>query len=152
MPQQISIGESQKIIQGAIGVQRRIVIAKVPATAEGSLVGKTLLEAGALTVNGIYRCLLPIAGLAAVLEVFLTATITGGTVTSDLDTLYFVGNSVDDSTWVKKSAGTGDGPLATGIMLTPTISTLRGEEYAVLDLTLAGVTSVAFTVAEFNGR
>ena len=151
MAKEISIGDTTKLMQGAIGVQKRIVIAQVPATAADSLRGKTLLEAGALTVPGIYRCLIPISGLASILEVFLTAAWSGGTVSCELDTLYFVPDTGDDAGWVKKTSGVGDGSLTTAVLLTPSIVTLRGETYAVLDITLTGTTSVTFSVAEFNG-
>jgi hypothetical protein len=151
MPQEIALGDSLKLMQGATGVQRRLLIAKVPATASASLIGRTLIEAGALTVAGIYRCLIPISGLASSLEVFLTAAWSGGTVSSDLDTLYFVGDTVDDTTWRKKTAGSGDGSLTTATPQSPTIATLKGEQYAVLDITLTGTSSVTFSVAEYNG-
>lgn len=151
MARNIPLTEMQKYMQAAFGTQDRIVITAVPSTAAGGLVGKTLVEAGALTVAGTYECLVPLTGLTSLLEVHLTATITAGTVTSSLNTLYYVSNATSPSTWTNKTAGTGTGSLSTTVRQTSTLSTLRGEQFARLTLTLASSPNVTFTQGEFNG-
>ena len=145
----IAIGTEQQVLQGALGAQGLLVIAAVPATGDQSLVGEPL-AGKTLTVNGLYRCLIPLAGLASLAQVHVTATFSGGTVATDLDTLFTVG-SFDPSTWVKKTNGSGTGNLTSTVRQTSTLDALAGERYAVLDITLTGAQPVTFTQAEYNG-
>lgn len=150
MPRAIVPGLEQLLNQGALGAQDLLIIADVPDGAADSLVGTPLLDA-TLTVTGVYRCLIPIAGLAASLQVYVTAVFSGGTVTSDLDVLYLL-DSWPTIPGKKGVTVTGDGGLTTATLQTITTSALNGEKFAVLDLTLAGTTSVTFTRAEWNGK
>ena len=138
--------------QAAMGGQGPIIIAAVPATGDRSLIGTALVDAGQLTVLGVYRCLIPLAGMVSELQVFLNATFASGTVSSDLDTLYWVRNVNDTSGWSKKTAGGSDGALSTTVLQSSTIATLAGEQWAVLDITLGTAAACTFTRAEFCGK
>ena len=89
--------------QAALGGQGPIVIAAVPSGGNEALVGTLLVDAGSLTVLGTYRCLIPLSGLVSSVAVYLQATFASGTVTSDLDSLYWVRSVSDPSTWTKKT-------------------------------------------------
>lgn len=141
----------RKLEQAVLGGQGLVVLAAVPTAASNGLIGTNLVDAGALTVPGDYYCLIPLGGMVTELEVFLTATFASGTVTSDLNTLYTVRNATDPSTWTNKTAASGDGAMTTATLQSSDISTLRGERFASLKLTLASTTSVTFTRAEYNG-
>lgn len=149
--QSIVPGNEQRLNQAACGAQGPIRIAAVPTGGDAGLIGRNLVDVGQLTVLGVYRCLIPLSGLVDTLQVFLTATFASGTVTSDLDTLYWVRTPTDPTTWSKKTAGTGDGALSTTVLQSSSIGTLRGEQYAVLDITLGTAAACTFTRAEFNG-
>jgi hypothetical protein len=140
--------ERQALMNG----QGPIIIAAVPATGDRSLVGTALVDAGQLTVLGVYRCLIPLAGMTSALQVFLTATFASGTVSSDLDTLYWVRSVNDPSGWTKKTAGASDGAMSTTVLQSATISSLAGEQWAILDITLATAAACTFTRAEFCGK
>lgn len=147
-PTVLSIDDRFK--QAALGGQGPIVIAAVPSGGNEALVGTLLVDAGQLTVLGVYRCLIPLSGLASGVSVYLQATFASGTVTSDLDSLYWVRSPSDPSTWTKKTAGSGDGALTTTVVQTATL-TPAGEQYAVLDITLATAAACTFTRAEYCG-
>jgi len=134
----------------ALGAQGPILIASVPATGDRSLIGKALISAGELDVVGVYRCIIPIAGLVSELQVHLTATFASGTVSSALDSAYWAQNPDDASSFVAKTSGTGDGSLTTTVLQTSTL-TPAGEKYAILDITLATAAACTFTRAEYNG-
>ena len=87
MPRPITIGLDQRYAQGALGVQDFLILAVVPAAAPQSLVGEPL-AGQTLTATGVYRCLVPTAGIASNIEVYLNATWSGGTVVSDFDMLF----------------------------------------------------------------
>lgn len=140
----------QRFQQAAFGAQGPIRIAAVPAGGNAGLIGTNLVDAGQLTVLGVYRCLIPMSGLVSGLSVYLKATFASGTVTSDLDSLYWVRTPSDTSTWTKKAAGSGDGSLSTATLQTITL-TPSGEQYAVLDITLGTAAACTFTQAEFCG-
>lgn len=148
----ITLGAQERTNQAAWGAQGPLIIAAVPSGGDASLVGQNLVDAGQLTTLGVYRCLLDISGCVEAIQVFLTATFGSGTVASDLDTLYWVRTPSSTSTWSKKTAGTGDGPLSTTVQQASTISTLAGERFAVLDITLATAAACTFTQAEWNGK
>jgi hypothetical protein len=133
-----------------LGVQAPLIIASVPAAGDRSLIGKALISAGQLTVLGVYRCIIPIAGLVSELQVHLTATFASGTVSSALDSAYWAQNPDDASSFVAKTSGTGDGSLTTTVLQTSTL-TPAGEKYAILDITLATAAACTFTRAEYNG-
>ena len=153
MARTIPLSEAERHKQATYGAQDRIVITAVPNGASAGLIGQTLVNAGALTVAGAYECLVPISGFRQAFEVILTATWSGGTVTSALNTLYFVSNAALPSTWTNKTAGTGAGAMTSTTRQTASLAAanLRGEQYARVTLTLAGTTSVTFTQAEYNG-
>lgn len=143
--------DKQKYDQAALGAQDYIIITAVPAAGDQSLVGQRLLNQ-VLTVNGDYDCLIPLYGLSTALEVHCRATLATKTASTDLDTLYMTVNPTDPTTYVEKTAGTGTGALSTTVRQTSTISTLRGEQFALFTLSVAGAAgSVTVTQAEFNG-
>lgn len=141
---------SQMERQAAFGAQGPILIADVPATGNRALIGNALVDAGQLTVLGVYRCLIPLAGMVSSVSLFLKATFASGTVTTDVDTLYWVRDPNNTSTWTKKTAASGDGAMTTATLQTVTI-TPAGEQYAVLDITLATAAACTFTQAEYMG-
>lgn len=151
MAKTVPLNDNQKLQQAAFGTQNLLVLVAVPATAPGSLVGKALVDAGALTVAGTYDCLIPLSGIVNKIECHLTATIAAGTASSALNTTYFISNAAVPSMWTAKTAGTGAGSLTTASLQTSSISTLAGEQYAWLRITLASSPNVTFTVAEYNG-
>jgi hypothetical protein len=151
MARSVPLSEVKKYEQSAWGAQDQIVLVAVPAAAAQSLVGKNLTTVGALTVAGTYECLIPLSGIVTQCEVHLTATIGAGTVSSALSTLFYVTNAAAPSTWTNKTTGTGTGSLVTGTRQTSLLTTLRGEQYARLTLTLGSSPNVTFTQAEFNG-
>ena len=153
MARVVPISNSEKFNQSQWGAQDRIVITAVPAAAAGGLVGKSLVDAGALTVSGTYECLIPISGFRTICEVILTATFASGTVSSALNTLYYVSNAALPSSWTNKTAGTGAGSLTSTTRQTSSFAAanLKGEQFARLTLTLTGIASVTFTQAEYNG-
>lgn len=144
-------GREAKIDQSAFGGQGPLIIHTVPATASAALVGKTVVEGGALTVAGAYTCLIPIAGCVDTVQVHLNATFASGTVSSASDTLYWVQDPLTASSWTTKTSATGDGSLTTTVLQTATITGLKGEQYAQCVITLGSSTSATFTVAEWNG-
>ena len=132
-----------------LGVQAPLIIASVPAAGDRSLIGKALISAGQLTVLGVYRCIIPIAGIAA-LQVHLTATFASGTVSSALDSSYLNRNPDDASGFTAKTSGSSDGAMSTTVLQTSTL-TPAGERYAILDITLGTAAACTFTRAEYNG-
>jgi hypothetical protein len=152
MGQQMTVPSIERQLEQAVlGGQGLLVIAAIPSGAAGDLIGTNLVDAGELTVQGDYYCLVPLAGMVTELEVFLNATFASGTVTSDLNTLYVVRDMTAPATWGDKTAGSDDGALTTTVLQEPVITTLRGERFASLKLTLAGGAEATFTQAEFNG-
>lgn len=152
MPTQPTVpGRDAKFAQAAFGAQGPLIIATVPSGAAAGLIGTLLVDAGALTVAGVYNCLVPLAGCVSTCEVHLTATIAAGTASSAVDTLYWVRDPQNSTNWATKTSATGDGSLTTTELQTSTISTLAGEQYALVAITLATSPNVTFTRAEFNG-
>jgi hypothetical protein len=151
MARVVPLTEQKKYDQSAWGAQDQLVLTAVPAAASPALVGKTLVGAGALTVAGVYECLVPLTALKTALEIHLTATIAAGTASSAAHSLYYVTNAALPSSWVNKVAATGTGSLTSTTRQSSTISTLRGEQYARVAITLATSPSVTFTQAEYNG-
>ena len=143
-------GLEQRLNQGALGGQDFLIIAVVPSGAEGSLVGQTL-AGRTLTTAGVYRCLIPTSGIAASLQVYLKATWSGGTVSSDVDLLFHMSAwpTIPDK---KGVTATTDGSLTTNTLQTAAIATINGEQYGIVDLTLSGTTSVVINTAEYNGK
>lgn len=140
---------TMRVEQSALNGQGLLLVAAAPSGKQ-NIVGLPLVDAGELDVLGVYRCLIPLAGAVSELEVHLTATFGSGTVTSDLDTLYFVRDLTDPTTWSKKTAGASDGALSTTVLQTSTITDLAGEQWAVMDITLGTAAACTFTRAEFN--
>lgn len=151
MPRIAPITTEQRFSQSAWGMQDRLVLIAVPATANQSLIGKPLNEAGALTVAGTYDCLIPLAGMVSTVQVHLTATIAAGTASSACSTTYYMPNGTDPSQWTNKTAFSGTGSLTSTTRQTSTLTTLAGEQYAWLRITLASTPNVTFTQAEYNG-
>lgn len=145
-------GADDQYAQAAWGGQGPLVLAVVPTAAAQGLVGTNLVDAGQLTTLGVYRCLIPLAGMVSEVQIFLQATFGSGTVVSDIDTLYWVRSPNDPTTWTKKTAGSGDGSLSTTVLQSATLSTLAGEQYAVVDITLGTAAACTFTRAEWCGK
>lgn len=150
MPRPTVLSIEERYKQAALGGQGPIIIANVPVGGNAGLIGVNLVDAGQLTVLGTYRCLIPLSGLVSSVAVYLQATFASGTVTSDLDSLYWVRSVSDPSTWTKKAAGAGDGAMTTTVLQTATL-TPAGEQYAILDITLATAAACTFTRAEYCG-
>jgi hypothetical protein len=150
MARSIPLTADNKTAQNWWGAQDRLIITAVPAAAAASLIGKTLVDAGQLTVAGTYEVIIPTSGLS-VIEVHLQATFATGTVSSGLFSLYYVSNAATPSTWTNKQTGTGTGSLSTTVRQSSTIAALKGEQYCRLTLTLGGTTACTFTQAEYNG-
>ena len=141
---------SQLERNAAFGAQGPIIIAAVPAAGNAALVGTALVDAGQLTVLGLYRCLIPMSGMVSAVKLYLKATFASGTVTTDVDSLFWVRDPNLVSAWSKLTAATGDGAMTTTVLQTVSI-TPAGEQYAVLDFTLATAAACTFTQAEYMG-
>jgi YD repeat-containing protein len=143
--------DTQRLAQAACGVQNLLVLASVPTGADQSLRGRALSQVGALTAPGNYDVLVPLAGIASTMQVHLTATIASGTASTSCSTTYLLTQVTDPSGWTTKTAFTGTGSLTTTVRQTASLSTLAGEQYAWLRITLASSPNVIFTQAEYNG-
>jgi hypothetical protein len=150
----------KKYQQAAWNGQGLLVITSVPAAAANGLVGTKLVDAGALTVEGDYICLVPLAGMVSEVEVHLKAEFvaidpegepTDGVVTSTIDTLYTVRDFTDPTSWTVKTGFSSDGAMVDDTLQTATCATLKGEQYAQVVLELDANTSATFSVAEYNG-
>lgn len=151
MPNPVPLSEPQRYANSAWGVQDLIVIHSVPTAGNQSLAKQKLLGK-TLAVDGVYYCLIPMSGITTELEVHLKATFASGTVTSaGPDTLYYLGDYNDPSTWTVKSSGTGDGALTTTVQQDTEVTGMVGEQYALITITIAGGASAVFTMAEYNG-
>lgn len=146
-----------KLNQASFGAQRALEITSAPTGAEG-VVGKKLINAGALTVNGDYYCRFELAGLAEVIA-HLTATFASGTVTSEIVSCYLIPTAnVSDATAhanpYRYQSFSGHGALTSATRQTATLAATKGEQVGILKLTLASmpVGGATFTQAEYNGR
>lgn len=141
----------QRLDQAALNGQGLLIVAAAP-TGKESLIGKPLVDCGELDVLGTYRCLIPLAGMVSECNLYVQATFASGTVTTDANTLYFVRNLSDPSTWTAKTASTsGEGAMSTGTLQTINFGTLVGEQWGVLDIVLGTAAACTFTRAEFCG-
>lgn len=151
MPRKVPLNEIQRFAQSAWGAQDNIIIYSVPAAGVMSLRGQPLLGA-TLAVDGDYYCVIPLSGVFTELQVYLKATFASGTVTSaGPDSLYMVADWNTPSGWTAKTAGTGDGALTSTVQQATTLTGMKGEQYAMLKVTVAGGASALFTQAEYNG-
>jgi hypothetical protein len=133
---------NDEYLRGHLGLHDWLRITKVPATAQGSLVGQRLIDAGVLTVAGVYECEVRVDGLKS-LDVRLKATFGSGSSTTS------GGSSYADRTTVLQ-AFVGVGAMATTVEQPITIAALKGEKYAKVIITTVGAV-VQFTVAEILG-
>lgn len=146
--------DQDKLLQSALGGQDWLHYNAVPTTATQTAqsvdtagdIGQRLIDTPKITVAGTYTVLIPLSGMVSLLQVPLTATIVHGTVTTSLSTLY-----KDRAT--AKTAGGGGGVMVSGTRQTLTVTTLAGEQYALLTIVVAdsGGVDVTFTQAEYNG-
>ena len=150
MPHQIPLSTEQRFQNSAWGMQDQIVLMAMPAGVSPALRGVALVNAGTLNIAGDYHCLIPLTGMVSKLEVHLRGAVVG-TITSDLNTTYFIPTLTDPTTYVAKQTASGDGALSTNTRQTSSIATLTGEQYAWLKITIAASGSVAFNQAEYNG-
>ena len=150
MPNVPPLSTEQRFQNAAWGMQDQIVLMAVPAGVAPALRGVALVNAGTLNIAGDYQCLVPLTGMVSKLEVHLQGVITG-TITSDLNTTYFITNVTDPATYVAKQVASNDGVLSDNTLQTSDIATLTGEQYAWLKITVATSSSVLFTQAEYNG-
>lgn len=151
MPLTPPLADYSKLTISAFGVQDLLVLAKVPATAAQSLVGKALTAAGQLTVAGHYYCLVPLSGISTKLEVILAATFTTATVTPAVNTVYYQAPPLNPSTMTTKTAAAGGGALTTTVRQTQTLTGMAGEQFCLVDVNITGTADVTFTQAEYNG-
>lgn len=150
MPNVPPLSTEQRFQNAAWGMQDQIVMMAVPAGVSPALRGVALVNAGTLNIAGDYHCLIPLTGMVSTLEVHLEGVITG-TITSDLNTTYFITDVTDPATYTVKQGASNDGVLSDGTLQTSSIATLTGEQYAWLKITVATSSSVIFTQAEYNG-
>ena len=138
--------------QAVLGGQYFLSLAEVPASASRDLIGKRLVDAGALTVVGDYWCVIDLGGLFTGAYVHLKATIAASTASSEVDTVYaqgFVRERPSSGTAYQGFAG--DGALASTVLQTSSLTTLKGERYGRVKITLGAAPNVTFTQAEING-
>lgn len=133
---------NDEYLRGHLGSHDWLRITKVPATAQGSLVGGRLIDAGVLTVAGVYECEIRVDGLKS-LDVRLKATFASGSSTTS------GGSSYADRV-TALTAWTGAGAMATAVEQALTIAALKGEKYAKVIITTVGAV-VQFTTAEVLG-
>lgn len=152
MPYKVPLDVNARFQNAAWGTQDRLVIMSVPAAASAGLIGQWL-HGQTLTVAGDYQCLIPLSGITSTLQCHIRATFaSGGVTTAGPDSLYYVADPKAGGTFTAKLAGTGDGALTTTELQTSTLtSTLYGEQYALMTITLDASTSAEFTLAEYNG-
>jgi hypothetical protein len=132
----------QSYSRALLGIHDSLIITKVPAGAQGSLVGNSLLAAGVLTVAGVYECEFRIDGLSKA-DVRLKATFASGSSTTSGGSTY-----ADRSTTL--TAWTGVGAMVTTVEQALTIAAFKGERYAKVIITTVGAV-VQFTTAEVIG-
>lgn len=129
-----------------LGIHDWLRITAVPAGAKmadgTTMIGRRLIDAGALPVAGNYECEFRVDGLQK-LDVRLKATFGAGSSTTTggseyADRVNFVQN------W------TGIGAMTTGVEQALTIAALKGEKYAKVVFAIVGV-AVNFSVAEVMG-
>src|SRR5690348_6107769 len=137
-------GYKASLDQAALGAQHYLYLTAVPSGAAGNLVGMRLIDAGALTVAGVYKCGLNLSGLATAAYLHLKATISAGTATSAAVTTYKDGATTYQSF-------TGTGAMTTTVLQDASLATLKGEQAGVVSITLASSPNVTFTMAEYNG-
>ena len=125
-----------------LGIHDQLIITKVPAGAQGSLVGTPLVQAGALAIAGVYECEFRCDGLSK-LDIRLKATFASGGFTSSGGVMY-----ADRATVLTGFTGVG-APLTT-VEQALTIAALTGAKYAKVILTTTG-TVIVFNTAEAIG-
>lgn len=152
IPRSVELSDAQMQLQALLGQHRPLVCVSAPANAQAAL-GE--LDGKVLSINGTYRCLVPISGLKSTLQVHIQATLGGGaTLTSsgpdllgfdaDADTVANAANHIRD-------AGTGDGSVTSGTAQTASV-TPNGQKWALYDLVVAAAGTVTITRAETNGK
>jgi len=120
--------------------QGTLVITKAPLQ---SLLGMPLLQAGALTVEGVYECELFTAGWTHVNIHVRPSAVSGTPPTLSLETRYASDGTVRDSdASVVLAANTNDDAV---------LSALNGQRQVYVVLTIAAGRSVTFARAEYNG-
>lgn len=134
----------------AWGVHKPLIVWSAPAGAE-TTVGKPL-AGQTLSVDGAYRFLINLRGLASSLSVHVRATLTTATVTSaGPDAISLIDPQTQGPTdGVVLASGSGDGSLSSGTLQSATL-TLNGSQYAIYTLTVASAGTAVFTVAEYTG-
>jgi len=132
----------QSYSRALLGIHDQLIITKVPAGAQGSLVGSSLIAAGALAIAGVYECEFRCDGLSK-LDIRLKATFAAGGFTSSGGVMY-----ADRTTVLTGFTGVG-APLTT-VEQALTIAALTGAKYAKVILTTTG-TVIVFNTAEVIG-
>jgi len=147
----MELNDQDKLLQSALGGQDYLRYASVPATATQVVTattgepGQRLIDTPKITVAGTYTAIVSLAGMVTQLEIWLTATIVSGTVTTSVATLF------KDKTTAKTS-GSGSGVMANATRQNLNITNPSGEQYAVVTIVVTGATpDVTFTQAEYNG-
>lgn len=125
----------------------------VNAPQAGALSGRRLIDLAADIAAGYYTALgpgtyyvkFPMNGMASI-NVYLTATFSGGTVTTSA-----YSTMKDEAT--QSQAFTGTGAMTTNTLQTATLSTPKGEQFAVVQIVVgSGASVTAFTLAEYAGQ
>lgn len=132
----------QEALRGALGIHDWLRITKIPAGAATALLNGRLIDAGVLTVAGVYECEFRVDGCKS-LDVRLKATFGSGSSTTS------GGSSYADRVTALQ-AWTGAAAMSTTVEQALTIAALKGERYAKVIITTVGVL-VNFTVAEVFG-
>lgn len=140
------------------GVQHALIITGAPAGAT-SLIGKPLLEAGQLTVAGVYECAIVTAGLGAADVHLMPSQFAGTAFAPSVALAYANGRKL-------KTAVAGVNFVAATIQKV-SLPTILGEHHAIVSFTLPAATTITFdpaaggadstgstpaAVAEYNGK
>lgn len=122
------------------GVQEFLRITTVPAAANQTLKGRTLVEVGSLTVAGAYTCEIDTQGIKDI-EVNIKASAVSGSFAPTLASLFLDGTPQDSAAGVNIS--TTNQEIA--------LSGLNGTRRARVSFTIPGGGSVTFDRAEVRG-
>lgn len=128
-------------LRGLLGLHDWLRLTKVPVGSAITL-GTRLIDAGVLTIAGVYECEFRADGLKS-LDVRLKATFASGSSTTTGGSEY-----ADRAAFLQN--WTGIGAMTTGVEQALTITALKGEKYAKVVITTVGAV-VQFTVAEALG-
>jgi len=132
--------------------QGPLIISGIPAAESSDLLGKSLLEAGALDVEGTYSCLIETHDWSA-LDVILKPSAVTGSITPVLNRLYLNRHAV--------RTATNGVACSAGVVQVISSTTVVGTQRFRLDIAVPASGSITFTpgssltapaaLAEYNG-